>query len=29
MVLLKKLAVSLLDILDEALLGKHLVVVFL
>jgi hypothetical protein len=28
-VLLKKLAVTLLDVLDEAVLGRHLVVVFL
>jgi hypothetical protein len=28
-VLLKELAVSLLDILDEAVLGRHLVVVLL
>jgi hypothetical protein len=28
-VLLKKLAVALLDVLDEAVLGRHLVVVLL
>jgi hypothetical protein len=28
-VLLKKLTVSLLDVLDEAILGRHLVVVLL
>jgi hypothetical protein len=28
-VLLKKLAVTLLDVLDEAVLGRHLVVILL
>jgi hypothetical protein len=29
MVLLKKLAVALLDVLDEAVFGRHLVVILL